>query len=129
MASEKPKAPAGLGMSGRALWRALCAKYVFAPREVAVLALAARQADMVAALEALLAAEGLVVTGAAGQPRLNAVVTELRQCRLALAKLLGELALPDEDQVPRTAASERGQRAARSRWANVEARRGNAPTG
>lgn len=118
-----PEVPEGLGAAGTALWCGLTDVYVFAPREVAVLTLACRQADDVAALEAALAEDGPVVVGSRGQPRLSAVVTELRQGRVALARLLGDLALPGEDdQVPRTAASERASRAAQVRWSRQRAR-------
>ncbi len=99
---------------------------MYAPRELALLALAARQADDVAALEVALAAGGVIVAGSKGQARLNGVVTELRQGRIALAKLLGDLALPGEDDgVARTAKSERAQRAANTRWARERQLRGS----
>jgi hypothetical protein len=116
-AEDAPDAPDGLGEAGRALWVSLSAEFEFGPHELALLAVACRQADDVAALEGLLGRDGLVVTGSAGQPRLNAAVTEVRQGRLALAKLLDQLAIPDEEQqVGRSAASRRAQRAARIRW-------------
>ena len=72
------------------------------PREQAVLANACAQADTNAALEERLSEEGVTVRGAAGQWRLNASVTELRQGRLALARLLDQVCLdhtraPDEE--------------------------------
>jgi hypothetical protein len=80
----------------------------------------------VAALEAAVKRDGMTVLGSAGQSRLNPAVTELRQARLALARLLGELSLPDEEDKRRSAASRRGQRAVRSRWDMQRARRGSA---
>jgi len=61
-----------------------------------MLASACRHADMIARLEDLLA-DGLVSPGGAGQPRLSAAVTELRQSRLALSRLLADLSLPVDD--------------------------------
>lgn len=90
--------------------------YAFDVAELAQLELACAQADDVAALEVLLASDGLVVPGSSGQPRLSAVVSELRQSRLALAKLLGAIALPSGEDRPRTAAQQRGSRAAHVRW-------------
>ena len=81
------------------------------------LLLAARQLDDVARLEQLLDTDGLVTTGSAGQPRLSAVVTELRQARLAAARLLDALALPVDDSGSSTPAVKRARRAAESRWA------------
>lgn len=115
-----PKAPAKLGDAGGALWRALTSAYEFEPPELVVLAAACRQADDIAALEQCILDDGLVVTGSAGQPRLSAAVTEARQGRLALARLLGDLAIPTADgesvERPMTAASKRAQKAADARW-------------
>jgi molybdenum-dependent DNA-binding transcriptional regulator ModE len=57
---------------------------------------ACRHADMIHRLEELLS-DRLVSAGSAGQPRLSAAVTELRQSRLALSRLLTDLALPVDD--------------------------------
>ncbi len=121
-----PAAPQGLQKAGAALWRGIVAVYELDPRELTVLGLACRQADDVARLEAAVAAEGVVVEGSKGQPRLSQVVGEVRQSRLALARLLGELALPDAEDRPATARSARAKRAADSRWdrvARIEERR------
>lgn len=125
-ADSTPRPPERLGEAGSALWCSLTTVYEFGPHELALLAVACRQADDVAALEALLARDGLVVPGSTGQPRLNAAVTEVRQGRLALSKLLDQLALPadDDDAAPvlRSPASRKAQKAARARW-DREARR------
>jgi hypothetical protein len=116
-AEDAPELPDGLGEAGGALWSSLAGAFEFGPHELAVLAVACRQADDVAALESLLGRDGLIVAGSAGQPRLNAAVTEVRQGRLALAKLLDQLAIPEDDaQVGRSSSSRRAQRAARIRW-------------
>lgn len=123
---QAPSPPDGLGGAGAALWEALCAAYEFEPAEVVVLASACRQADDIATLETLLATDGFVVAGSAGQPRLAAAVTEVRQGRLALARLLGELAIPIEsagDLRPLSAAGRRAQRAANARWAREDQKR------
>jgi hypothetical protein len=87
-------------------------------RELAVLDCAARQADVNDALERAIRRDGYMIEGASGQRRLNAAVTELRQGRLALARLLGQLALPAEDADAKgaTATSRKAQKAARARW-------------
>jgi phage terminase small subunit len=127
-AKEKaPKPPSGLGESGRVLWRSVIADvpadWELDARDLAVLEAACRQADDVAALEAAVARDGVVGVGAAGQPRLNAAVAETRQARLALARLVGQIDLPDERGQPQTAASIRARRAANTRWAEQAARR------
>lgn len=64
-------------------------------REEAILDLAARQARDVAAAEADIAERGYLVDGSRGQQVVNPSVAEVRQGRLALGKLLGQLDLPD----------------------------------
>jgi hypothetical protein len=121
---RKPRPPRGLGAAGRALWRRLTVEFDFDARELLVLEAAARQADDVALLEALLADEGPVTVGSKGQPRLSAVVMEVRQGRLALLKLLDGLRIPGEDEeAGRSAASERASRAATSRWGRRDRQR------
>jgi P27 family predicted phage terminase small subunit len=114
------RAPPGLRAAGKRLWRdihhALPDDGELDERELAILAAACRQADDVAALEEAIAADGVMVAGAQGQTRLNAAVTECRQARLAVARLLGELDLSDPDAEPRTARSRRARRAADARW-------------
>lgn len=115
--SPRPRAPVGLAKAGRALWRSLTGAYEFDLVEMAILAAACRQADDIAALEDAIAVDGVTVVGSAGQPRLNAAITEVRQGRLALGRLLGQLAIPlDAEGRPMTEASRRAQRAANARW-------------
>src|SRR4051794_21149607 len=121
------KPPKGLGASGRALWRSVGGDvptdWGVDARDLAVLEAACRQADDVADLEAAVGRDGVIVEGAAGQRRLNGAVTELRQARLALGRLLGQVDLPDEQRRPVTEASRRAQRAANVRWSAQAARR------
>src|SRR5687767_14590908 len=81
-------------------------------REEAILDLAARQARDVAAAEADIAERGYLVPGSRGQQVVNPSVAEVRQGRLALGKLLGQLDLPES-----TRDAVRGARhAAEARW-------------
>lgn len=116
--------PVGLGAAGKALWRAYTGSFAFEPHELPSLEIAARQADTVAALEALVAEEGMKVIGSTGQLRLNPAVGELRQGRLCLAKLLGELAVPVDGLESRveSPAAKRAGKAAQVRWDRVRAR-------
>lgn len=120
-------APKDLGNRGRALWRsvakALPEETEFDEREVAILTMAARQADDVARLETAIKKQGTMVRGSTGQPVVNPAVTEARQGRLAINRLLGELSIPDEEEQPRTAAGRRGQHAAQTRWDEIGRRR------
>lgn len=117
--TKNPRIPPKLGSAGTALWKSVMAKYQdLDPRELALLGHACRQTDLVARLEAALDADGLHVTGAAGQVRLNAIVSELRQARLAVGRLLGDLELPSarEQSTGLTSAGVRSRRAANRRW-------------
>jgi hypothetical protein len=117
--ASKPACPRGLGADGKSLWRSMVADLAddleFDARELAILAAAARQSDMIAKLERLVAAEGLSVRGSAGQPVLHGGVAELRQSRVALARLLGEIDL-DDRAGSMTAAQQRASKAAKARW-------------
>jgi uncharacterized protein with von Willebrand factor type A (vWA) domain len=81
-------------------------------REQAVLSLAAAQARDVAALEADIATRGHLVEGSRGQQVLNPSISEARQGRLALGKLLGQLDLPESTKD----AVRRARKAAERRW-------------
>ena len=115
-----PTPPEGLAAAGRRLWVSILAdlpsEMELEARELVVLEAACRQADAVAVLERAVKRDGVMVKGASGQRRLNGAVSEVRQGRIALARLLGDLDLPAE-QAPQTASSKRARRAAQTRWA------------
>jgi Phage terminase, small subunit len=117
-------APKGLGNAGRALWhqivRALPDDWEFDDREQAILAVACRQRDDIGKLEKVIQARGVMSVGSAGQPVCHPAVAEVRQGRLALGRLLGQLHLPDEEGEPRTLAGKRNQAAAETRWRNEQ---------
>lgn len=127
------KAPSGLKPAGRAVWRQIVDDlpegWELDGRERRLLTLACRQADDLAALERSIAKHGAMTVGASGQAKLNPAVTEARQARLAVARVLGQIGLPDEEEQPRTEASRRAQHAANVRHdldAQRKARRGTA---
>ena len=64
-----------------------------------------------------------MIEGAAGQKRLNAAVTELRQGRIALGRLLGQIDMPNEQRRSMTESSRRASKAANARWASHRAKR------
>ena len=108
--------------AGRALWdsifKALPEGWEYDPRERAAIESACRQADTNSDLEVALAVDGVVTTGSKGQPVTNPIVGELRQGRLAVARLLGDIGIPDpEAEKAETVASKRGRHAAEARWA------------
>lgn len=106
------------GPQGKALYEAVDRRFELAPHELVMLRSAARHADVIARLETMLETS-LTVTGAAGQPRLSPAVGELRQCRLALSKLLSDLSLPidaaAEDVTLASPAARKASKAAQAR--------------
>jgi hypothetical protein len=114
------KTPEHLSDAGATLWEAVTSGipegFELDDRETAQLDLAARQADDLARLEAVISEEGATAVGSTGQPVVHPAIGEARQGRLAISRLLGVLDLADEDGDVGTAASRRGRRAARARW-------------
>jgi hypothetical protein len=80
----------------------------FDPREEALLAAAAQQAEDIAALEADIRARGHVIDGGIVNPS----VREVRQGRLALGRLLAGIDLPASASTTVL----RAERAAKARW-------------
>lgn len=90
-----PRPPVGLKASGRALWRAAMGEYEMAAHETAVLREACRTADSCDDLQALLDLEGIVSESSQGT-RVHPALVELRQQRIALARLFAALQIPAE---------------------------------
>ena len=114
--------PAGLAAAGKGLWRRVHESAELRHDEVRILLDACRTADEVDAMTKALAGESLVVTGSRGQSRAHPLIAEIRSHRLLLARLLGQLALPDDEGTDaaarRTALTSRQARAAaQARWA------------
>jgi hypothetical protein len=84
-------------------------------REEAILDLATRQARDVGRAEADIAARGYLVEGSRGQQVINPSISEARQGRIALGKLLGTLDLPEST----SEAVRSARRAAEARWAKA----------
>lgn len=131
VAGDVSPPPEGLDDAGRALWQSIMGGlpdgWELDERESALLDLAARQADVVAELEAVVEREGTMTTGSTGQPVVHPAVAEARQGRLAIDRLLGKVALPaPEKDGAETSASERGRQAANARWGDEARRRARA---
>jgi hypothetical protein len=114
------RAPRGLGAEGRALWRDVCADFDLRPDELRVLQHACATADLLAALQKEIGAD-LLVAGSMGQMRANPLLDQVHKHRLLLARLLGQLALPDDPaDVGRGALAQArsvsARRAALARW-------------
>jgi phage terminase small subunit len=123
--SKIPAPSIPLGESGMALWRRLQSVYRFNPLETFVLEQAAQQADLIASLEAIVARDGVTVTGSKGQPRIHPAVTAIASARRVLARLLKDVGIPlpekqDADPAPSprspSARSAGASYAAKKRW-------------
>lgn len=118
--------PKGFGPSGRALWKRIVKgvppELELDERELEALRLAARQADDLAALEKVIAKEGVTSTGSAGQRIVHPAVTEARQARLAIGRLLNEVRFPDPEGVLLNGTGRHAQSAANTRWGRSRAR-------
>lgn len=101
--------PAGLKASGRALWKAVLDEFELEEHERQVLREAARTADLIDRLQAILDAEGPMSESSQGQ-RVHPAAVELRQQRIALARLFAALELPHGVADDASAAGGRTQR-------------------
>lgn len=111
-----PKAPAGLGARGSAFWRDITGTYDLLRHEQELLAECCRCLDQIDALQAAIAADGVTVRGSEGQPRTHPALDRINSTRALLGRLLGQLALPDEDDVEQTPQQRKASKAARTRW-------------
>jgi len=93
-----PAVPKGVGPAGRKVWRALTADFELETWELAVLVQVVRVVDTCELLEAVVAAEGPLVTGKDGITRAHPGLVELRQERLTLGRLLASLQIPAEGE-------------------------------
>ncbi|MGH4001744.1 MAG: hypothetical protein ACRDTJ_30270 [Pseudonocardiaceae bacterium] len=121
-----PKAPAGLGAAGRKLWREILADFELPTDALSLLTAACRTIDELDKLHTAMAGAEVMTTGSQGQPVVNPLFAEARAHRATLAKLLAQLALPDEDDTPPlTATQQRAQKAAQARWEGYRQRYGD----
>lgn len=96
----KMTAPKGLQAAGRALWRSITDTYDLDPHEQLALEQAARCADRLAALHAIVDAEGVTVEDPKrGTEIAHPALVEARQQQIVQTRLLTALRLPDSDGV------------------------------
>lgn len=96
-----PRPPKGPRTSGRALWKAVLTDFVLAEHESVVLREACRTADSIDDLQNLLDAEGLT-SGSSQGVRVHPALVELRQQRIAVARLFAALHIPTGETEGRT---------------------------
>ena len=88
-----PRPPKGAGPSGRRVWRAVLGEFELEEHEVALVRALVRQVDRLDALEDLITAEGLMLTGH-GTQKVHPAVVEARQSAIAVARIAAALRLP-----------------------------------
>lgn len=119
----RPDPPKGLGPAGQHLWNAILDGlpdgFMLAPREEALLADAARMSDTIAALDEVVAEEGVVALGVGKQRVAHPCLVEARLMRTSLHALLGKIGLDEPTAYRADAArrSESAKKAAQARWA------------
>ena len=111
--------PGDLGERGQAFWDQVTDKFDFSDSEQQLLLEACRCVDQLETLERVLREQGTLVEGSKGQLVLNPAISETRQQRLVLHRLLAALRLEDEEGNDEGVASARSisaQTAANVRW-------------
>lgn len=111
--------PRGLLGAGTALWLAVTESHGLRADELLVLESACRTADTIGRLDEALDGAPLTVAGSMGQLREHPLLSEVRQQRAALARLLRQLELPNPQAAGRETSNVRsmhGRALARARW-------------
>ena len=89
--------PPGLGVDGNKFWDEITAEFDLGGAELAVLADACHERDLLSRLQAELGAQDAMVPGSKGQQVSNPLFGEIRQHRLAFVALVKALKLPTDD--------------------------------
>ncbi len=94
-----PAPPKGTKAEGRRLWRSVVGQFELEDHERALLREAVRLVDTLDELHAIVERDGLVITAPNGGERVHPAAVEARQSRIALARILPVLRLPEgEDE-------------------------------
>jgi hypothetical protein len=93
----RPKPPVGLRAAGRRLWDSITADYELDEHELALATEAARTVDLLSELDAAVRQDGALIDSPQGL-KAHPGVVELRQQRIALARLLAALRMPAGDE-------------------------------
>jgi hypothetical protein len=93
MSQNPPRPPAGLGRSGRALWRAVAADFDLEEHEEQLLHETCRTRDLCDRLQTVLDEDGPMAESSQGI-RVHPAAVEVRQQRITLARLLAALNVP-----------------------------------
>lgn len=90
--TQRAPAPAGTRAAGRRLWRSVVDAFDLEEHELALLREAVRTVDQLDQLAAVVAEDGPMVDG-----KVHPALTESRQLRPVLARLLASLRVPEDD--------------------------------
>lgn len=96
MGEKAPTAPKGTRASGRRLWSSVVDRYELEEHEAALLREAVRLVDLLDELQAVVDRDGPLL-GTGEKRRVHPAAVEARQSRIALARVLAALRLPDAD--------------------------------
>src|SRR5258705_6538824 len=124
MPEVQKRAPGGLGVAGRRLWKTVISDadsqdIDLDSREITWLEDACRLADRLEQLEVELASSTLMVAGYQGQPVINPLIPEIRQTRALRAQMLARIVVtPPEEKQPAVGfpRAVQARNAANARW-------------
>lgn len=116
--TESHPRPDGLEGRGGRFWDAVTSKYALRADELIILEDACYEINLVDRLQGEIEFAKMVVTGGYEQEVANPLITEIRQHRGMVARLVGVLKLPDEPAADKSSASESARKAANARWSN-----------
>jgi hypothetical protein len=91
------RAPEGLKIGGKRLWNRVAGPFELEQHELSLLLQACRTVDLLDRLQKVLD-EGDVVISSSQGLKANPAAVEFRQQALALARLMGALAVPSEEE-------------------------------
>jgi hypothetical protein len=92
--ARRQRPPSPLGPAGSRLWVSITDKYELSQAELALLWQASRCADQIDVLDELAAGQPMVLT-AKGDSVVNPAVTEVRQQRVLLSRLIASMRIPE----------------------------------
>ena len=120
MTDSYPK-PENLGDRGERFWDSVTSTYKLRADELILLEDACREIKLIDKLEEAINSDGakMIVTGGYEQEVANPLITEIRQHRGMVARLLNQLKLPEESRGSGMSPSDVARKAANARWGNA----------
>lgn len=116
--TESHPRPEKLDGRGGRFWDSVTSTYRLRADELIILEDAAREINLIDKLEAEIEDASMIVTGGYEQEVANPLITEIRQHRGMVARLVNQLKLPDAPADNKPSASDAARKAANARWGN-----------